>query len=159
MIFIIRGFLLATEEGIVLKTGPETALVKTQKSSSCESCSSKDSCHSTGGRDMEVEVINTANAKDGDQVVINFETSSLLKASFLLHIFPILCMIAGAVLGQEFAESRGMDLSLVSAAGAFLFFILSFIIVRLVGDRMAKKNEYKPKIIRVKRRSPIQKIN
>lgn len=115
---------------------------------------------------MEVEALNVANAKEGDIVVISFETSSLLKASFLLHIFPILCMIAGAVIGQEAAKSYELDLSVVSAAGGFLFFILSFVVVRLLGNRMAKKNEYRPKIIRIKRgrslakkyeRAPVQK--
>ena len=36
---------------------------------------------------MEVEVTNTVGAKIGDRIVLYFETSSLLKAAFLLYIF------------------------------------------------------------------------
>jgi sigma-E factor negative regulatory protein RseC len=143
---------LATEEGIVLKLqSPTTALVKTTKSSACEGCASKQSCNSTGtGKEMEVEVINPANAKEGDKVVIEFKSSSLLKASFLIHIFPILCLVAGAIVGQEVAVKFSLDKSATSAIFGFLFFLLAFLIVRLVGEKMADKDSYKPRIIRVK---------
>jgi sigma-E factor negative regulatory protein RseC len=143
---------LATEEGIVLKIqSPTTALVKTTKSSACEGCASKQSCNSMGtGKEMEVEVINPANAKEGDKVVIEFKSSSLLKASFLIHIFPILCLVAGAIVGQEVAVKFSLDKSATSAIFGFLFFMLAFLIVRLVGEKMADKDSYKPRIIRVK---------
>ena len=143
---------MATEEGIVLKLqSPTTALVKTTKSSACEGCASKESCNSMGsGKEMEVEVINPANAKEGDKVVIEFKSSSLLKASFLIHIFPILCLVAGAIVGQEVAVKFSLDKSATSAIFGFLFFVLAFLIVRLVGEKMADKDSYKPRIIRVK---------
>jgi sigma-E factor negative regulatory protein RseC len=103
------------------------------------------------GKEMEVEVINPANAKEGDKVVIEFKSSSLLKASFLIHIFPILCLVAGAIVGQEVALKFGLDKSAASAICGFLFFILAFLIVRLVGEKMAGKDSYKPRIIRVKK--------
>jgi sigma-E factor negative regulatory protein RseC len=143
---------LAIEEGIVLKLqSPTTALVKTTKSSACEGCASKQSCNSMGTeKEMEVEVINPANAKEGDKVVIEFKSSSLLKASFLIHIFPILCLVAGAIVGQEVAVKFSLDKSATSAIFGFLFFLLAFLIVRLVGEKMADKDSYKPRIIRVK---------
>ncbi len=143
---------MATEEGIVLKLqSPTTALVKTTKSTACEGCASKQSCNSMDtGKEMEVEVINPANAKEGDKVVIEFKSSSLLKASFLIHIFPILCLVAGAIVGQEVAVKFSLDKSATSAIFGFLFFVLAFLIVRLVGEKMADKDSYKPRIIRVK---------
>ncbi len=144
---------MATEEGIVLKLHDSTtALVKTKRSSACESCSSKDSCQTTGGGvNMEVEVVNIAGAKVGDTVVIEVQASSLLKASFLIHIFPILCLVAGAVVGQEIAPTYNWDLSTASALTGFLFFSLAFLIIKVVGKKMASKDAYKPKVIRVKR--------
>ncbi len=144
---------MATEEGIVLKLqSPTTALVKTTKSSACKGCASKESCNSMGtGKEMEVEVINPSNAKEGDKVVIEFKSSSLLKASFLIHIFPILCLVAGAIVGQEVAVKFSLDKSAASAMFGFLFFVLAFLIVRLVGEKMADKDSYKPRIIRVKK--------
>ncbi|MDM8549363.1 SoxR reducing system RseC family protein [Desulfobacterales bacterium HSG2] len=143
---------MATETGIVTKLGSTTAWVKTTKTSACESCAAKDGCHTLGGgKEMEVEAINTAKAKVGDRVVIGFKDASLIKASFLIYIFPILSMIAGAVIGEKIAEVYGFTASALSVTGGFLFFLLAFLIVKSVGTKLSAKNEYRPKIIRIKR--------
>lgn len=126
------------------------ALVKTTRSSACKSCASKDSCKTGGGgKEMEVTVTNSAKAGEGDRILINIETAPLLKASFLLYVFPILLMIIGAVIGQEIALARGWDPSGLSAIVAFLFFGLSFVIIKVRGAGMSKKQEYRPDIIRI----------
>ncbi|MEJ2166242.1 MAG: SoxR reducing system RseC family protein, partial [Desulfobacterales bacterium] len=79
--------------------------MKTSKTGACKECSARGSCHSSGGgEEMEVEVINEVGAKVGDRIVLSFETGSLLKATFLLYVFPILLLILGAVIGQETAS-------------------------------------------------------
>jgi sigma-E factor negative regulatory protein RseC len=84
---------LATEQGVVLRTDSEAAWVKTVRSSACEDCTARGSCHTTGGgQDMEVKAINTAGASVGDRIVLSFETASLLKATFLIYVFPIILM-------------------------------------------------------------------
>ena len=141
---------MATEEGVVLRIDSDTAWVKTKKSKSCEGCSSKGFCHALGSQDeMEVEAINAAAGKVGDRVVLNFDTSSLLKASFLLYVFPIICMLAGAFVGMKLAPEWNFDTSTFSAIGAFLFFGLSVLFVKSQGNRMAQKDAYRPKIIRI----------
>jgi sigma-E factor negative regulatory protein RseC len=144
-------FYLATEEGIITKIDATTAWAKTTRSSSCASCSSRDSCNVTeeGGKEMIVEVRNLAGAKVGDRVLLRFETSSLLKALFLLYVFPIICMIAGAVAGHKFAIIYNYNDSVMSAISGFLFFFLAVIVIRLTSDKLAEKDAYKPKIIRI----------
>ena len=145
---------MATEEGIVFKMGAPgagTAWVKTTRSSACESCSTKDACHiEGGGKEMEVEAFNTADARVGDRIVLNIKTASLLKATFLLYVFPILAMIAGAVLGQTVAVMRGTDPSGLSALFGFLFFGLAFIVIRITGRRLSTNTSYKPAIIKIR---------
>jgi sigma-E factor negative regulatory protein RseC len=145
---------VATEEGVVFKMGSVaagTAWVKTTRTSACASCSSKDACHADGGgKEMEVEAINTAQARVGDRIVLNIQTGSLLKATFLLYVFPILAMIAGAVLGQTVAVMRGVDPSGLSALFGFLFFGLAFIVIRIAGRRLSTNASYKPEIIKVR---------
>jgi len=145
---------MATEEGVVFKIGSSekgTAWVKTIRSSACASCSSKDACQGgSGGKEMEVEAINTADARVGDRIVLNIKTSSLLKATFLLYVFPILAMIAGAVLGQALAIMRGTNPSGLSALFGFLFFGLAFIVIRITGRRLSTNASYKPEIIKVR---------
>ena len=150
---------MATEEGIVFKLGASgagTAWVKTTRSSACESCSSRGACHADGGgKEMEVEAINTVNARVGDRVVLNIKTTSLLKATFLLYVFPILAMIAGALVGQTVAGMRGSDPSGLAALFGFLFFGLAFIAIRIVGRILSKDASYKPEIIKIRGRQPI----
>lgn len=57
---------------------------------------------------MTAEVINEIGAKIGDRIMLAVETASLLKATFLLYVFPILCMLAGSVLGAVLAVPLGL---------------------------------------------------
>ncbi len=121
------------------------------------SCSARGSCTTDlegSGREMKVQAINTVGAKPGDRVVLSMNTSSLLKASFFLYVFPILCMISGAVAGQKLAHGSGFSESALSAIAGFAAFFLSFVIVKIVGNRLAKKDEYRPKITRIARLNP-----
>ena len=141
---------MATERGIVIKIDSTTAWVKTTRTSACKTCSAKSSCNVVeSGKEMEVQAINEAGAQVGDRIIISIETASLLKASFLLYVFPILLMIAGAVIGQKAGPLLDIDPSAFSAIVAFLFFFISFWFVKSRGNQMARKNEYKPKIIRI----------
>jgi sigma-E factor negative regulatory protein RseC len=98
---------------------------------------------------MEVEAINSAGALVGDRVLIAFETSSLMKASFLIYIFPILSMMLGGFTGQKISSFFNVDTPAMSVIGAFLFLIIAFLLVRLSGNQLAKREHYKPKIIRI----------
>lgn len=123
-----------------------------KKSGACESFRSQKSCNEMGGDDeMEVEVINAAGASTGDQVVIHFETASLLKATFLLYVFPILCMFAGALLGREIAPVIQLSSSASSAIFGFLFFLVSIVFIKIKANKMGRKEKYRPRIIQIKK--------
>jgi sigma-E factor negative regulatory protein RseC len=142
--------ILATEQGIVLRTDSHTAWVKTVRSSACEGCSAKGSCHTMGsGQDMEVKALNTAGAKVGDRIVLSFETPSLLKATFLIYVFPIILLIVGAALGQILAPIIDLNPSALSVLLGFIFFGTALIIVKARANKMAKKEEYQPKVIKI----------
>ena len=38
---------------------------------------------------MEVEAVNVAGARVGDQILLRIESGAVLKVSFLLYIFPL----------------------------------------------------------------------
>ncbi len=139
---------MATEQGIVIKVGQDTAWVKATKSSACEGCASKGSCTAMGD-EMEVEALNIAGAKTGDRIVLTFDTAPLLKATFFLYVFPILCMIAGAAAGLQLAPRLGLNPSGCSAVTGFLFFFIAAFIVKIKGNKMSKEEEYRPKITRI----------
>ena len=141
---------MATEQGIVIKTEFRTAWVKAVKSSDCAGCSARGSCHAMGGEDeMAVKAINEAGARVGDQIVLSFKSSSLLKATFLLYVFPILLLIIGAVVGQEMAPKFDFNPSGFSAIMGFIFFFAALLIIKTTANKLARKNEYRPKITKI----------
>lgn len=141
---------MATEQGIVIRTNGPNAWVRTERSSSCKACSSRDSCMNVGnGNEMEVETVNEAGAQTGDRVLISLETASLVKVLFVIYIFPILAMLAGAVLGQKVASLLSWDESLCAMICSFLSFFIAFRIIKSRGNKMAENKAYKPRIIQV----------
>lgn len=98
---------------------------------------------------MEVKAVNRAGAKEGDRVVLEIKTSPFLKATFLLYVFPILCMILGAVLGEKIAPVLQMDENTLSVVFALAFFLISIWVVKVKGEKMGKKEAYHPVIIRI----------
>jgi len=143
-----------TENGIVTQANQAVAWVKTTRVSTCEHCKSKDSCGtSSDQKDMIITVKNTLNVEKGDHVVIGLETRHLLFVSFLLYVFPVILLFIGAVIGNSLAPYFKMDPSFVAMISGFLFFGLSFYIIRKKNNSLSKKEEYKPFL--VKKRSQI----
>ncbi len=142
---------MATEKGIVIRTDSSGAWVKTVKSNACEGCASKGSCQAMGGEDMEVKVINDIGATVGDRIVLSFRTAALLKATFLIYVFPILVLIAGAAIGQKYAPFFGFTPTGFSVVVGFSFFFTAVLVVKTSANRLVKKNEYRPKIIKILR--------
>ena len=106
---------MVTKEGIVTDVNAATAWVETVRSKSCESCDACDSCESQDkSMGMIIQVNNTINAEKGDRVIIGFKTAPLLKMSFMLYVFPIILLIAGAATGETLAPRFEMDPSLAS---------------------------------------------
>ena len=139
---------MATEHGIIIKAHGTKAIAKTQKSEACAGCASRHSCNAQGD-DMEVEVVNRIGAKEGDRVVIHLEARSFLKATFLMYVFPILCLIGGAILGDRIAYANGQDASNLPVILGFTGFFLSIIVVKMKGKKMGEQEAYRPKVIRI----------
>ena len=145
---------MATEQGIVIKTGlpqrENIALVKTVQSSACEACSARAQCNpNVKGKDREVEAVNLVNAKAGDVIQISMDTNALLKATFLLYVFPIICMLIGAFLGNSAGGALKVNSSAISALVGIAFFSAAMVLVRKQAGYMALKLKYQPKITRI----------
>jgi sigma-E factor negative regulatory protein RseC len=98
---------------------------------------------------MEVEAINDVGARVGDQILLSIKSTTVLKVSFLLYIFPIILMLIGAVIGQNLAPLFNLNPSGLSAALGISCFIISFVLIRFTGNRLAEKKEYRPHIVRI----------
>ena len=81
--------------------------------------------------------------------MLSVSSAAVLKVSFLLYVFPILLMIVGAVIGQNLGPRLQMDPSMLSLLTGLLFFLMAFVFVRLGSNRMGKRDEYRPRIVRI----------
>ena len=102
-----------------------------------------------GGNEMEVKALNPAGARAGDRIVLSFETASLLKATFLIYVFPIILLIVGAALGQMLASIIEFSSSALSVLLGFAFFFTGLFIIKARANKMAAKNAYQPKITKI----------
>jgi sigma-E factor negative regulatory protein RseC len=143
---------MITENGTVTQTNKSTAWIKTMRTGACEGCSSKESCGTShNAKELIVTVKNTLGVEKGDQVVIGLETKPMMFLSFLLYVFPILLLIAGAVIGDSLAPVLGMDKSFCAMILGFLFFGTAFLIIRKKHTILSQKDEFKPFLVRKKR--------
>ena len=151
---------MASEEGIVTKIpAPGKVLVSTVRSGACASCTAKGMCHSIGGGgEAEVIANNAVNASVGDRVLISFQTGSLLKAMFLLYMFPILSLLAGAIIGNNYAYLLQLDSSVSSAIVGFSFFGGAVAFIKIKGNQMAQKDGYQPKITRILKKGVMNEL-
>lgn len=137
------------ENGIVTKANPSVAWVKTIRSAACESCASKKSCGTPGNlEEMIVSVKNTINVVKGDHVVVGLESRPMLFLTFFLYVFPIISLTIGAIIGDAVAPSFQKDPSIISMVMGFLFFGLSFLIIRMKNNSLSKKKKFKPFLVR-----------
>lgn len=144
---------MVTENGIVIKTAQNTAWVKTIRTSACEGCASKESCESA--KEGQVEAVNTVGAKQGDAVVVGFDTGSFVKISMLLYLFPVFSMIAGAVIGSHLAPIYGFDNTNCTATFSFSFLFLSFLLIRFISGRLSGDRKYQARIVKIRRAVPL----
>ena len=141
---------MITEEGMVKRTMGTKAWVVTIRSEMCEACASQGACKVLGGgKEMEVEAINTAQAKPGDQVLLTLGDQSLIKLSFLVYMFPILALIAGAALGQKVASLMGLASELGSFGLGAILFGLAFLIVRKKDKKLEQTGATIPRVERI----------
>jgi len=141
---------MASEEGIVTRLDATGAWVRTVRGDCCESCTSKSMCHTVGGgREMEVPAVNAAGACVGDRVVLKMNTAPFLKATFLIYLFPVLLLMAGAMVGEWMARSSGAYSPLPAALVGFGSLAFGLVVMKLAADRLARRQSYRPRIVRV----------
>jgi sigma-E factor negative regulatory protein RseC len=137
------------EIGVVVRTEGRFATVSVPKKAGiCEQCT-MGTCH-VSEEGSEIDALNKANAKEGQKVRVSIKPYTYVKGSLIVYGIPVLCLMAGAVLGQEFLAGvgpfAGMDPEYVSAISGFSGFILSFIIIKLWSMKAEKRLEFKPVI-------------
>jgi sigma-E factor negative regulatory protein RseC len=140
---------MPTEEGIVKEIKRKKAMVLVTKTSACDHCGSRGSCHIMSDREMFVEVANDLNAKVGDLVRLQVPSGSLLKLSLLVYFLPVVLLIIGAYVGGAWAESLDLQPTLASIIGAGLAMGVAFYVLRWFDRGEQAKGDYQPRMTRI----------
>lgn len=141
---------MITETGKVVALSGDRVWVQTIQSSACESCSARNGCGQralagvSGGRANQVLVINSLDARVGDEVTVAIEESALLGASLLVYALPLVLMVLGAISGHQL--SGGHDAA--AMFGAALGMAAGFMVARRVGSNPA--GDFEPRLVRVR---------
>lgn len=140
---------MITEEGIVQQVEPAKALILIMRSSACAGCHSQSACQPSEHKEAIVEAINDVNAQVGDRVQVSVPAVSLLKATFIVYLVPVLALILGAIAGSSFAPLMHMDASLASIICGVSSMFAIFVVVKWLDKSTSSKSEYWPKITRI----------
>ena len=125
--------------GLVTAITDGTAQIHFLRSSACAHCGA---CLTVGDTEMEVSLPNTLGAKEGDRVVVDLSPKRVVQASLLAYAVPLLLLIAGVLIGSQYADWAGLALG-VAACG------IGYLILRIVEKTSAKKNSFQPRMTRI----------
>jgi sigma-E factor negative regulatory protein RseC len=141
------------ETGRVIKASDSgAAMVQIQRKKMCDHCPSKGYCNPPEGAQLfTVEVENGIGAKEGDVVEIGLAKGALFIASLWAYFFPALFFILGVTIGFTFISKyvQVFDKEIVGLITGIIFLGLSFIILRIVNNRLSKKKTFRPQIIEI----------
>lgn len=135
------------ETGRVVALKGDRVWVQTIRASACESCSARSGCgqrvlaSASSGRANQILVNNHLNARVGDEVTVAIEESALLSASLLVYALPLVLMISGAVVGQQWLPDQDAG----AIAGAIAGLAAGFGVARMVQTRSA--GGYEPTLV------------
>jgi sigma-E factor negative regulatory protein RseC len=83
------------------------------------------------------------------------DTLPFLKGTFLVYMFPILLLVGGAALGEWIALASNLESPLPSVLLAFGGLAAGLLFMKRVANRLAQRDEYRPRIARVIGRAPV----
>ncbi len=138
------------EIAVVDHTEGDLIAVKLKRATACgENCASCGGCSLT---EKTAFAVNTAGASAGDTVILEMNTSKVLKASFMVYILPIIVFIAVYFIAEYISGREGIA-ALSGVAGMVLTFIGDIIwdkkvrdkykleAVKIIGQNIEQSNE------------------
>ncbi|NLJ40334.1 MAG: SoxR reducing system RseC family protein [Clostridiales bacterium] len=135
------------EFGQVTDIDNRVATVKIRRNANCGSCTA---CGMGKDQNEKTFTINNdLGATPGDWVELDLDSGSLLKASAIVYLVPLLSLILGVVAGYILARHYFANAELFGALGGILLTALSFTIIRALDPVFSKNGEFSPKMITI----------
>lgn len=137
------------EQGRVVAVSGDEAWVQTIRESACHSCSARKGCgqrvlSQMNGQAFQVRVANVIGARVGDEVVVGIPESSLLKASLMLYLAPLLMMVLGAITMERWVSAQEGWVIFGGVAGL----AAGFVWARWFSQRYRSDQNFAPQLLR-----------
>ena len=125
--------------GKIIALKGNEALVAFQRSSMCNHCKA---CGIRDEQTMETYVLNEMSAKEGDSVIVELNSKTILKASLIAYIIPLCAFLTGLVLGIQFGNITAIVMPI-------LFCLLSLFLLHYLDKKLKRKPIYRPHITKI----------
>lgn len=126
--------------------------ISADRHSACSACSAKKSCGQgamsdwASGKSVEMSVVNPAGLlpQVGQTVVIGLEEGSLMRASVLVYLLPLLVLVVLAMVARGLGAGEG-----VQVLSGLLGLVAGFAAVRWYTGRQEAEHCYQPVLLRL----------
>ncbi len=151
------------ENAHVIAIEGDVAWVETYRKSTCGSCSAKNSCGSSllerfvGQRSTRLAVPLIEGIKEGDEVVLGLDESSLLRGSFVTYMLPLLLMLILAVITPTLSESW-MNAEAASILGGIAGLGMGLFWLKRYAKRALIDGRFRPVILRPRQPNTVNEI-
>lgn len=125
------------QTGVVTELNGENAVVRFKRVKACKNCNM---CMTIGDNESVVELNNNLGAKVGDYVSVELHAKSILQASLIAYVFPLVALLIGLGVGSLVNDTVGIAAGLVLLLGAFLT-------IRLLEPVFARKGKFSPRMV------------
>lgn len=117
-------FVKKEQQGIVIEVKGKIAIVKLTQHGECENCGT---C--AGSNAALIEMNNKIGAKKGDKVAFEPVENGMLKATFIVFWFPLICIFIGGQIGEWISRQLNNTSNIYQVLGGIVALILSLIII------------------------------
>ncbi len=151
---------MLTETGVVVGLDGHDALVQTQSRLACSSCAQSKGC-GTGvieeylsSKSFITPLLNPLNAKIGDVVKLELPKASVVKASIVVYLLPLLLLIAfsGAASAAELPEAYITIIGIVGLACGML-------VIKFYNHKIKNNEFYHPVMVSIIKRNDLIQDN
>ena len=142
---------MVEEEGTIVNLHDGKAIVRAQRTGMCGDCSASKSCHMGEGVSMMIEARNPVDAKIGQRVRISLASRSIMYASIMVYLVPLIFLFIGALAGKLISINLNYPehQEIFEAAFGIIFIAASFIILRLYNNKIEGSPDFIPVITEI----------
>jgi sigma-E factor negative regulatory protein RseC len=119
------------EQGRVVAVEPGAVWVETIRHTVCQSCAASKGCghamldSQRAGARVRVRALSTATFRVDDLVVVGIPEGLLMRGAVLVYLVPLLLLLAGALLGEQFSSAFADAAAVGGLAGLACGFLIN----------------------------------